>query len=63
VSSHITDTESPFDGWFGKAYTVNAGGKCLSFLATFTLLNDLMATATVKMTAFFTHKKAIYTFF
>lgn len=63
VCCHAAFPEAPFGGRVRKDEAVIAGGKFLNFLAAFTLLNDLVAGASVKLATFLAHEKTIQSFF
>jgi hypothetical protein len=62
MGGHAADPTSPFNGWVREAYAEFTGGEFLDFLATVTLLNNLVTATSVKLTPGFAHKKAIRTF-
>jgi len=62
VGGHTADPTSPFNGGVREANAEFPGGEFLGFLATVTLLNDLMTATSIKLAPGLAHKKAIRTF-
>jgi hypothetical protein len=62
MSSHIADPVTPFHSGFRETNAVFSGGKFLNFLTTFTILNNLMTGASIKLTPILVHKKTLNTF-
>jgi len=54
---------TPFGGRIGKGEAIFTGRKILDFLTTFTLLNYVVASTTIKLAAFLVHEKALIPFF
>ena len=62
MGGHAADPTSPFNGGVREAYAEFTGGEFLDFLATVTLLNNLMTATSIELAPGFAHKKAIRTF-
>ena len=62
MGGHAADPTSPFNGGVREAYAEFTGRVFLDFLATVTLLNNLVTVTSVKLAPGFAHKKAIRTF-
>ena len=56
MGGHVAISESPFDGGVRKNHAVLAGGSFNDFLAAFTLLNNLVTAASIKLTSIFLHE-------
>ena len=56
MGGHVAGSESPLDGGVRENHAVIAGGSFNDFLATFTLLNNWVAAATIKLTSIFFHE-------
>jgi hypothetical protein len=63
VGRHIAGPDSPSYTRVRKTQAVFTGGKFLDFQTAFTLLYDLVAVSSIKLTSVFFHKKAIRTLF
>ena len=63
VGRHIAGPGSPFDGRIREYKAIGAGGKIFGFLAAFTLLNNGMAGAAIKLAAFLLHEGTIIPLF
>lgn len=63
MGSRIAGPDAPFDSRIREDEAILAGGKDSDFLAAFTLLNNGMAGAAVKLAAFLFHEKAVMPFF
>ena len=62
MGGHAADPTSPFNGGVREAYAEFTGGEFLDFLATVTLLNNLMTATSIKLAPGLAHKEAIRTF-
>ena len=56
MCGHVAGPDAPFRLWVGEDKTEFAGWKFVNFLAAFTLLNDGMTAASIKLAAFLAHK-------
>jgi hypothetical protein len=63
VRCHAAFADAPFSGGVRKDKAIFAGGKFLGFLAAFTLLDDMVAGASVELAPLLAHEKAIQSFF
>jgi len=62
VGGHTACPGSPSGGGIREAQAEYAGRKFFDFLTTFTLLHDLVAATSVKITPFLVHEKTIILF-
>jgi len=62
MGSHVAISCVPLGDRIREDQAIFAGGATADFLAAFTLLNDSVACATIKLTAFFAHEEALITF-
>ena len=63
MSGHVAVPHAPFGSGIRENEAVFAGRKFLDPHAAFTLLNDCVACAAIKLTAFLAHKRAANTRF
>jgi hypothetical protein len=63
VGGHIAISMTPLCGGIGKDEAIFAGGEIFGFLTTFTLFNDGVTRATIKLAAFLIHEKTLISFF
>jgi len=63
VSGHVTTSYPPLGQRVREIEAILTGGKVFHLLAAFTLINNRVAGATIKLAAFLFHEKALITVF